>query len=168
MVSRGPVGAQRRFRVAERRLARKHRDACGGRCHRHAPAARTALCEAYPKLSEKFVTLPNGYDREKFADLTASVTPRAADTPLRIVHTGAIYVGRNPLPFLDAVGRLRTGGDTPPLDVRFFGPTPESGVDLTAEAASRRLDDVVTFHGQVSYGLRLARDGRGRRPAADG
>ncbi len=117
----------------------------------NAPAAREALCQAYPKLSDKFVTLPNGYDREKFAALAAGWTPRAAESPLRLVHTGAIYVGRNPLPLLDAVRKLRDGAAPRPWDVRFFGPAPESGIDLAAETSARGLGDAVTFHGQVSY-----------------
>src|SRR5262249_37791126 len=90
----------------------------------NAPAACRFLREAYPQYLDKFVTLPNGYDREAF-DALAAEAPQADPRvrPLRVVHAGAIYVGRDPKPFLDA---LKLVSESEPdcgrgLDVRFFG-----------------------------------------------
>jgi glycosyltransferase involved in cell wall biosynthesis len=118
----------------------------------NAPNACKALRDAYPRHRAKFVTLPNGYDREAFEALPAASPARPRGGPLRVVHAGAIYVGRDPRPFLDAVRSL-----TPrlPLEVSFFGPAPESGLDLAGEVRARGLDGVVTVGGQVSYARAL-------------
>jgi glycosyltransferase involved in cell wall biosynthesis len=116
----------------------------------NAPGACRALREAYPALREKFVTLPNGYDREDFAAL-APVPRRPAGAPLRVVHTGAIYVGRDPRPVLDAVHLLDVAGQLPDAEVAFYGPPPEGGLDLAAEAAARGLSGRVEVGGQVPY-----------------
>lgn len=118
----------------------------------NAPAARQTLAETYPRHRAKFVTLPNGYDREVFAALTADRPLRRAGAPLRVVHAGAIYVGRDPRPFLDAV---KIVNESIRLDAQFFGPPPETGIDLTREVETRGLNDRVTVAGQIPYARAL-------------
>jgi glycosyltransferase involved in cell wall biosynthesis len=120
----------------------------------NAPGASRVLREAYPRLCGKFVTIPNGYDRGTFPD---PVAPESPGAPLRVVYAGTIYAGREPRPFLDAVKALTAGqgGASLPLDVRFFGPPPENGLDLAAEVERRGLTDHVTLGGQVGYARAL-------------
>ena len=117
----------------------------------NAPGACKLLRLAYPQLRSKFVTLPNGYDREKFEGLAAEIPPKASEGPIRVVHAGAIYVGRDPLPLLDAVKTVSEGPEQIALDVRFFGPPPENGMDLSKEVSARGLDDRVSLRGQIPY-----------------
>lgn len=121
----------------------------------NAPGACQVLRDAYPQHRAKFVTLPNGYDRETFEALNAGAPTRAPGSPVRIVHAGAIYVGRDPRPFLDAVKTLSESDAQPPIRVEFFGPPPESDLDLRREAEARGLSDVVTVAGQVPYARAL-------------
>ncbi|MFO0907030.1 MAG: glycosyltransferase [Isosphaeraceae bacterium] len=114
----------------------------------NAPGACQLLRDAYPQHHAKFVTLPNGYDLEAFAGLEPPARPD--DRPLRIVHTGAIYVGRDPRPVFDAVKTLSSTGQAD-LDLVFFGPPPEEDLDLDAEGRLRGIDGRVTIAGQVPY-----------------
>ena len=120
----------------------------------NAPRARQVFREAYPAHQEKVVAVPNGYDPETFA-VAAVVGPveRSATGAITVVHAGATYAGRDPRPFLDAIGALAADpGRLPrPLRVRFIGPPPEASYDLVAEARRRGLGNVVAFTGQVPY-----------------
>ncbi len=116
----------------------------------NAPNACKALRDAYPIHRAKFVTLTNGYDRETFEGLTSEPSRREPGSALRVVHAGSIYVGRDPRPLLDAVKSLRL-----PIEVRFFGPPPDSGLDLAREAETRGLADRVSVNGHVPYAQAL-------------
>lgn len=114
----------------------------------NAPGACAALRADYPRHRQKFVTLPNGYDRESFAG--AEGPPPTGGRPLKLVHTGAIYVGRDPRPVFDAMRNLSSSGRAS-LCAEFFGPKPESDLDLAAEITMRGLQGRVVLHGQVTY-----------------
>jgi glycosyltransferase involved in cell wall biosynthesis len=119
----------------------------------NAPGACRALQERYPQLAEKFVTIPNGYDRETFEAVTAETRSRQPGAPIRVLHAGAMYSGRDPLPFLDAIQTLSDPRVTRSRswDMRFLGPPPESGLDLPKAVASRGLGECVSIAGQVPY-----------------
>jgi glycosyltransferase involved in cell wall biosynthesis len=117
----------------------------------NAPGACRALQERYPRIADKFVTIPNGYDRETFEAVAAETCPREPGAPIRVLHAGALYAGRDPLPFLDAVQTLAVPHRNRSWDVRFLGPPPESGLDLADAIASRGLDKCVSLSGQVPY-----------------
>jgi glycosyltransferase involved in cell wall biosynthesis len=114
----------------------------------NAPGACRVLRAAYPQFRSKFVTLPNGYDRAAFTGVEPP--PPAVDRPLRLVHTGAIYVGRDPRPVLDGIKTLADAGRAD-FRVSFFGPPPESDLDLAAEARRRGIEPRVEIAGQVPY-----------------
>jgi glycosyltransferase involved in cell wall biosynthesis len=120
----------------------------------NAPAACRAFRDTYPRLRRRFVTLPNGYDREAFEPLATARPPRAPGEPVRIVHAGAVYFGRDPRPLLDAVKAVSVTG-VPGVEVRFFGPPSESGLDLAREAEDRGLGGRVVVGGQVPYARAL-------------
>ena len=113
----------------------------------NAPNARKALGLAYPRHHRKFVTLPNGYDRETFEALAQAPSERPPGAAVRVVHTGAIYVGRDPRPFLDAIKSLSRMS----IGASFFGPPAEGDLDLAAEVTARGLADRVSIDGQVPY-----------------
>ena len=115
----------------------------------NAPGAQRIFERDYPELTNKFITLPNGYDREAFDVIVPK--PRPAGTPLRVVHTGAIYLGRDPRPFLDALRFLSDNRPTPAPEADFFGPLPQFAFDFKEELAKRALLDRVVLHGQVPY-----------------
>ena len=117
----------------------------------NAPGACKVLRQTYPQFRSKFVTLPNGYDHEKFQGIAAEIPLKLPGDPIRVVHTGAIYVGRDPLPFLDALKRISNGPEKIALNFCFFGPAPENGMDLGHEVEIRGLNESVTIEGQVSY-----------------
>lgn len=119
----------------------------------NTPGACRVLRAAYPRLRSKFVTITNGYDPEAFADFAPP--PPVNGRRLRLVHTGAIYLGRDPSPVLDAVRSLADTGRAD-LEVAFLGPPPESDLDLEAEAQRRSIGDRVEVVGQVPYARCLA------------
>jgi glycosyltransferase involved in cell wall biosynthesis len=117
----------------------------------NTPGACQVYRERYPDLRHKFVSLPNGYDRERFEALAAGVQPKAPGAPVRVVHAGAIYAGRDPRPFLDALTEVREAAGAR-VEADFYGPPPEEpGTDLVREIDARGLGGRVRVHGQVSY-----------------
>jgi glycosyltransferase involved in cell wall biosynthesis len=111
------------------------------------PLATRKLCESFPQQRSKMVTLTNGYDPERFEP---GDSPAAAGDPVRIVHAGELYAGRDPGPFLDAIRDVVTGGGRGSVQVQFFGQNP-GGFDFPAEIRHRGLETVVATPGQVPY-----------------
>jgi glycosyltransferase involved in cell wall biosynthesis len=111
---------------------------------------------AYPAHAHKVLPITNGYDPEVFPQPSLE---RDRDRPVSVVHTGALYDGRDPRPFLDALAgwKGRLPDEAGQLRVRFLGDTtPErGGIDLRAEIRGRNLDHCVACEGQVPYGAAL-------------
>lgn len=120
----------------------------------NAPNAQRAVATANPRFATKLHCISNGYDAEQFSRLT-----HRSDGNFRIVHTGELYAGRDPRPFLDATKSFL--GDHPEkrsrLKVDFVGTTTAGGLDLGHEITSRGLNDVASIVGQVSYDSSLER-----------
>jgi glycosyltransferase involved in cell wall biosynthesis len=116
----------------------------------NAPRAQAMLSAAYPRYGEKIVTVTNGFDPESFPKRPQCSPDRAE---IRIVHTGEIYFGRDPRPFLDALRSLHgaEGQESQLLRTRFLGRATGGEVDLEAEIRSRGLSASVSADGQVSY-----------------
>lgn len=79
-----------------------------------------AFRRTYPHLpADKFVTVPNGYDNEEWADLPAD-NPRdeASAGKFLITYTGAFYVQRDPTPMFRALKALIDSGDAAPEQVQ--------------------------------------------------
>src|SRR5438132_2242533 len=68
----------------------------------NAPRVGAGLEAAYPEYRDKIHVVTNGYDPESFP----APGPRAPGRPLRIVHAGELYAGRDPRPVLDALKNL--------------------------------------------------------------
>jgi len=69
----------------------------------NTPSAAAALAARHPEIAGRVYTVLNGSDR---APRPARALPD--DAPYCIVHTGTLYLGRDPRPFLQAVAAVRT------------------------------------------------------------
>jgi glycosyltransferase involved in cell wall biosynthesis len=105
---------------------------------------------------EKFLTLPNGFDRDEFNDIEVSRTALPAKTKMSIVHTGFLLMERSPKPFLEALRRLL---DERPslaheLETHFIGESDTflDGKKITDYIKEYDLDRVVKLTGHVSRG----------------
>ena len=125
-------------------------------------AARTVLTTSgamhdyagrYPDAARenRLAVIPNGYEESAFEGLTPHLTARQDAAPLRLVHSGILYAdGRNPVPFLTALARLKStgfiGADSLQVILR------ASGFEGVYQQHIERLDlpEIVTLAPQVS------------------
>ena len=111
---------------------------------------RVDFMERYPSLSDRFVTVPNGFDPEDFADLT----PRRLDEAGRpvICHAGVFYGPRRPHPIFEAL-RLLKDRITPERWPRLLllGPPSYEDTPLEHIAASYEVGDMVRVAGSVPH-----------------
>ncbi len=124
----------------------------------NTPNTLKALSQVYPEAREKMVVLTNGYDPERFETLPLS--PLAHSQHPRVIHTGQIYGGRDPRPFLDAIRMLRDERSTNGRDIRvdFFGNLTDDHrhYDLNTEIRQRGLEPIVHLGGQIPYAQSLS------------
>jgi glycosyltransferase involved in cell wall biosynthesis len=115
----------------------------------NAPLACAAIQAAYPDRAGKMITITNGYDPESFGNLDIGPIRRGS---VQMVHAGELYAGRDPRPFLDALGSLAPGepGIFPPLQVRFLGRIDQM-YRLDLEIEERGLTPMVEVCGHVGY-----------------
>jgi glycosyltransferase involved in cell wall biosynthesis len=116
----------------------------------NAPLACQTIQDAYPAYTDKMISIPNGYDPESFVGAGARL---AGDRPLRIVHAGELYDGRDPRPLLHVLKTLQQRPDfrDRALQVRFLGRASGDGFDFQAEIERLQLGTIVQLCGQVSY-----------------
>jgi glycosyltransferase involved in cell wall biosynthesis len=114
----------------------------------NTPHAMSALAAACPHVARKLHAIPNGYDPEAFPAVGGGHEPGA---PVRILHAGELYAGRDPRPLLDAVAGIPAGA-VPPFRLEFLGRIEyEKNADLPAEARKRGIEGAVVCRGQVPY-----------------
>ncbi len=111
----------------------------------NTPLARAALAQDVPDLAGKMSVITNGFDPESFP-------PRQMPTPATfgVLHTGELYVNRDPRPLFDALINLQAPLPRP-LDVTFLGQSSDPRNDWDGEVRRRGLENVVRFAGQVPY-----------------
>lgn len=123
----------------------------------NAPRAAEVIREAFPSARDRIIVITNGYDPEAFAGLADDLAP--PDGPLRILHPGQLYAGRDPRPLLDALRAIRAGkpaGSRPILfDLIGHLEGDERAYDLEGEIRARGLEGVVTLSGQIPYARAL-------------
>jgi hypothetical protein len=115
----------------------------------NAPRATDVLRASFPKLAHKFVTITNGFDRaEHYAGAPTDGVDHSSMPS--IVHSGAIYYGRDPKPFFSALRLYHDSlaPDAPPLHAFFYG-LHEPAVGIESELNRLRLGAVVSMCGQV-------------------
>ena len=112
---------------------------------------RLSLGRLAPWLRGKTRVIRNGVDLERFT--AASRGP--AGSPFRFVCVSRVYRVKNPVRIVAAAGILRERG-VPPFRLDWYGRfEDESGradpdyLEALALARRLKLDDVVTFHGEV-------------------
>jgi glycosyltransferase involved in cell wall biosynthesis len=116
---------------------------------------RASLERKYPALVGRLVTVPNGFDPERFPPYA----PPPRRDSVRLTYTGELYNGRDPRPFLDAVKMVcgRRPAGRKPLEVSLVGRLNEGGAILAEEVKRRGLEGVVRAAGHVPYEESLAR-----------
>ena len=104
----------------------------------------------FPELSDRFVTVPNGFDPEDFSDLEAS-RPVGQDH-LVLTHAGFFYGPRRPHPILQALCVLR---DRNHLDripcLQLVGPPTYEGRCLRSIASDYGVEDLVHVSGELAH-----------------
>jgi glycosyltransferase involved in cell wall biosynthesis len=104
----------------------------------------------YPELAHKFITVPNGFDPEDFADLR----PHRAVGPDKqvLTHAGWFYGKRRPQPIFQALRLLRDRADLPrELCLQLVGNPTYEGKELNAIAAEYGVSDQVLVRGEVAH-----------------
>ena len=114
---------------------------------------------------KKFITLPNGYDREEFS-LPAKTEDRPVNK-MRIVHTGHLTVERSPRPLLIGLRQLL---DEKPnfrddIEVYLVGESEQflDGRKIEDYLAELNLESVVTLIGHVPQPEAIQYQRRGER-----
>ena len=107
-----------------------------------------AFRAAYPQVaSQRFLTLPNGFDPDDFAH-----TEPAGRQPGRmgIVYSGSFYGQRSSQPFLEALRNVLERGDLPrsAVHLRLVGNVGQATLD---QVRMLRLEDVVEVTGYVAH-----------------
>lgn len=80
------------------------------------PGARDDYAERYPEAARdgRLAVISNGYEEAAFVDLP-SAPARREGQPLILLHSGLLYPeGRDPVPFFNALARLKAGGRVGP------------------------------------------------------
>lgn len=107
-----------------------------------------------PSARQRFVVARNGIDR-----LTSPGRSRSVSGPLRIVHAGSLYHGRDPRPFLRSLAALRRTNTLAADDVRveFVGDNRWFG-EVSVEQLVRDLGlaSIVEFHDWLPHDACLA------------
>lgn len=104
---------------------------------------RTALGRSAP------VVILNGIDR-----LEAPTSAGRAPGPVRILHAGNLYAGRDPRPFLHAIARLQQRGALPAegVEVDFVGECERyDGSSLPELVETLGLGSIVRLRGRISH-----------------
>lgn len=114
--------------------------------------SRAAFRARYPDMpEEKFVLVPNGYDREDYAGLNQAASQRS-DERFVIVHAGSLSESeewrRSPEGFFEAIGRLHKSepGFRDKLTLAFTGQLPER---FRKMAETYGLADVIEEMGHL-------------------
>jgi glycosyltransferase involved in cell wall biosynthesis len=118
----------------------------------NAPRAAERLRQAFPPHQHKIQTILNGFDPENF-----DIVPGRHSTngTLHILHTGEMYCGRDPKPFLDVMQDIHCNGNgdenSPPIRVHFLGRSEMGCHQFRTEIERRGLNHLIEISGQVPY-----------------
>jgi len=106
----------------------------------NAPNALKSLQAAYPNLSHKMSAITNGFDPQE-----TTSAPSIAASPIQILHTGELYAGRNPTPFLAALRAAELSAPHLRWHVTFVGRAIESEID------TQHCTSPVNIENQIPY-----------------
>ncbi len=126
------------------------------------PGAMRSYADRYPQAhsDERLQVIPNGFDEDDFLSLPPYTRPEG-ERPLHLVHSGILYPsGRNPLPFLRALARLRDSGFLAVHKVKVTLRASGSEAPYGAELEHLGLTKIVTLAPPVPYHEALAEQAR--------
>jgi len=111
----------------------------------------------YPRQPrDKFLTIPNGFDRDALDSGVKPVSRTAPAGTLVLCHTGNLYQARDPRPLLRALAAVLQGGTIPPDAYRLQLVGGAGGeFDAVGEVARLGLTEAVEFVPPVSHGESL-------------
>jgi hypothetical protein len=116
-----------------------------------------------PHAAGRLAVIENGYDELAFSDLPAP-GPRQPCHPLVLVHSGLLYSrGRNPIPFLTALAKLKSANRIDPDGVRVVLRASRLGEEYVREIRRLGLAEMVSLPPPVPY-----REALFEQAAADG
>ncbi len=122
------------------------------------PGAMWSYAERYPKIhgEGRLKVISNGFDERDFAELPPYRSPLGG-RPLHLVHAGVLYPsGRSPLPFFEALARLRNSGFLAAHEIRVTLRASGSERQFGAELDRLGLREVVDLAPSVPYREALA------------
>lgn len=109
-----------------------------------------------PETASRFLTIPNGFDRDELDRGVRPITRTAPSDTLVLCHTGSLYQARDPRPLLRALAKLLAAGDLPRGAFRLQLVGGSGGeFDAPGEVTRLGLDGVVEFIPPVSHGESL-------------
>lgn len=123
-----------------------------------APGAMQAYAERYPSIPsrERMTVIANGFDEDDFVNLPYRY-PSGGSGPLHFVHAGMLYPhGRNPVPFFEAIARLKRTGRLADADIRITLRACGSEKLYADELKRWGLADIVTLAPSLPYRRALA------------
>lgn len=126
------------------------------------PGALRSYAERYPAIERagRLSVIENGYDETAFTDLT-TVSSSKPGKPLRLLHSGILYPeGRNPVPFLTALARLKSSGSLGAKDVVVILRASGSESAYAREITRLGLGEMVILAPPVSNREALAEQAR--------
>lgn len=148
----GSVTAENPFAVASQRRWEQRVLREASRVVFTTPGAMRTCATNYPAAHAdgRLAVIENGYDETAFADLPTAVSGPVR-RPLTLLHSGLLYPdGRNPVPFLTALARLKTSrrvsGDYLRVVLRASG----AEAIYTREIGRLGLNDLVTLAPPIS------------------
>ena len=121
-------------------------------------AMRVQFAERYPDLADKFIHIPNGYDRSDLDGIEPAAPPKPGG--FHLLFAGSLYRPKELEAFLQGVERLlvRRPDLRRRLRVDFVGRVNEANVRIAAEFETpERLGDVIGFEGFMPRPKALAR-----------
>jgi len=108
-----------------------------------SPSLRDHLQTNYPEIADRISCIYNSFEGDPAPPLAST------GNRLVIVYAGALYLNRDPFPFLEAVGDLlgRPDVDKSRVEVVFAGECEDfRGISLRGWLAERAWADAVTIH----------------------
>lgn len=122
------------------------------------PGAMRSYAERYPEIDRagRLKVIPNGFNEDDFADLSPYKSPEG-ERPLHLVHAGILYPsGRNPIPFFQALAKLRKSGVLRPHDIKVTLRASGSEALYSVELDRLDLNEMVTLAPVLPYRDALA------------
>ena len=122
------------------------------------PGAARFYAERYPEISlaGRLKVIPNGFDEDDFASLPQHKLFEG-ERPLHLVHAGILYsTGRSPIPFFEALAKLRDSGFLGIHDIRVTLRASGSEALYGLELARLGLEGIVTLEAMLPYREALA------------